>query len=1285
MSTPVNPFVSDSEEEEEDQQQVLRRDSNRDDDDRGQDLTPSSRTLSPSSSSAAAAAETRASQRGEEMESMEEQSGQGNVQGSESQQGQGNEWESGYGQESGMEQGPGKGTGLERGHDQGNERDRGQGHASRPLPLDVVAAQLLRDQLLLTALELHSELLERDQELPRLRDFFSNPGNFERPGLQSQQQQQQQVQQQQQQQQHHLQLSVQPTHLHRAGSLTTLDSLDFARYSDDGNRDVDERVAGARQGRSCPHEWQEHVKVLEFELRKARETIQALRTDLTQAAETNTPTQEKNNEEQMPACEDPMRPLEKRALNFLVNEFLLKNEFKLTSITFSDENGEQDIEVWDDVGLNIPKPPDLLTLYRDYGSRIVPPSDTLDVGVGPDHVENPDPDPEDDPSSLTLGDLPDGSLSNNQAEVVKELNQLVERLRHENESLTAQIRQLESEIAALQFPAGMSVTVPENRQEEAATPRSPGDEGELYITIRDVAPTQKTATVQDATLQGETTRSDVASSPPSSSSPPDNLTLRDVDDHVISEQDLDDQVQLEKSKRKLPETFMRTLMQCCMTTSNSRLGCEVAKIADSEKSVISVLGRCLPHIVPNVLLAKREELIPVLLCTACLHPESKQRDELLNILFNLIKRPDEQQRKTILVGCVAFARHVGPARAESELLPQCWEQISHKYPERRELVAEACGVLAPYLPMAIRSSLVLSMLQQMLHEDKTETVREASVRSLGVVISYIDDPDKYFQAFDLLLMALRDTSERVLAATHQTFLPAFGMWACELARVQTHLANSLLSKVETAVLEENSILDESKLHQYILALQSLVPFLFLFVLQTSPFAEEAEACTNAPKIEVGRFPSTACRLAEVTVAAGGPERLSSLLVLYERRLGGLADDPDTQAWESMRWIQHNMLPRLVEVACKIPVTSPSAVHDLATFVSTLCRTFGRQFTSGKVKPLFQKHLVALQNNPDAATVTANSLLAKATVPVYALGILTCYTEESDRKLLSSFMEDVMMKLSVNQLPLDSLKVTFVELGANPAYHEMLLAVLWCGVVHTSPQVRCTAAKMFELALRGMHEALIDKRVAPALVTLSSDPEFSVRIATIPALGAIIETVTQKELLERVKMQLASFLDDGPGEEQHALQLEIIRTLGRVGPNAEPRFRDEFMLPSLHVLSMGNNQQATDGKRMEVAVQLFEAYSALACCFIGEDVMVQHFLPGLRALRTDMEHLSHEHEVILSSMIKDFEFKLDGKATADPSLPSPVLMEDAKNKFFSKVGQLTTSSSTAFTSMLKRKK
>jgi hypothetical protein len=52
----------------------------------------------------------------------------------------------------------------------------------------------------------------------------------------------------------------------RSSSQATLDSLDISRFSEDGERGVDERVA-----------------VLEFELRKAKETISALRANLTVA------------------------------------------------------------------------------------------------------------------------------------------------------------------------------------------------------------------------------------------------------------------------------------------------------------------------------------------------------------------------------------------------------------------------------------------------------------------------------------------------------------------------------------------------------------------------------------------------------------------------------------------------------------------------------------------------------------------------------------------------------------------------------------------------------------------------------------------------------------------------------------------------------------------------------------------------------------------------------------------------------------------------------------------
>lgn len=154
--------------------------------------------------------------------------------------------------------------------------------------------------------------------------------------------------------------------------------MDLTRYSEDGEKSTDDRVA-----------------VLEFELRKARETINALRTNLTEAAgkafklsynvsffyfyfnkacnfsvesETNKSVSQENFKNIGTAPQSyniSIKPHEKRALNFLINEYLLLNGYKLTSITFADENENQDFDDWDDVGLNISRPVELLHLYRE--------------------------------------------------------------------------------------------------------------------------------------------------------------------------------------------------------------------------------------------------------------------------------------------------------------------------------------------------------------------------------------------------------------------------------------------------------------------------------------------------------------------------------------------------------------------------------------------------------------------------------------------------------------------------------------------------------------------------------------------------------------------------------------------------------------------------------------------------------------------------------------------------------------------------------------------------------
>ncbi|RWR72218.1 lisH domain-containing protein [Cinnamomum micranthum f. kanehirae] len=120
-----------------------------------------------------------------------------------------------------------------------------------------------------------------------------------------------------------------------------------------------------------------------------------------------------------------------------------------------------------------------------------------------------------------------------------------------------------------------------------------------------------------------------------------------------------------------------------------------------------------------------QELIPLIMCAIERHPDSNTRDSLTHTLFNLIKRPDEKAETAMLFtsiylwkksdaklypfsfqACVSLAKNIGEMRTESELLPQCWEQINHQIEERRLLVAQSCGELAEFVRPEIRDSLI---------------------------------------------------------------------------------------------------------------------------------------------------------------------------------------------------------------------------------------------------------------------------------------------------------------------------------------------------------------------------------------------------------------------------------------------------------------------------------------------------------------------------------------------------------------------------------------------------
>lgn len=63
---------------------------------------------------------------------------------------------------------------------------------------------------------------------------------------------------------------------------------------------------------------------------------------------------------------------------------------------------------------------------------------------------------------------------------------------------------------------------------------------------------------------------------------------------------------IEDIDRNMSVTFRQELLSVVETKIDSKIGIEVSKLADPDLNVIELFGRCLPDIVPNVILAKRD-------------------------------------------------------------------------------------------------------------------------------------------------------------------------------------------------------------------------------------------------------------------------------------------------------------------------------------------------------------------------------------------------------------------------------------------------------------------------------------------------------------------------------------------------------------------------------------------------------------------------------------------------------------------------------------------------------
>ncbi|KAJ8302478.1 hypothetical protein KUTeg_018874 [Tegillarca granosa] len=160
------------------------------------------------------------------------------------------------------------------------------------------------------------------------------------------------------------------------------------------------------------------------------------------------------------------------------------------------------------------------------------------------------------------------------------------------------------------------------------------------------------------------------------------------------------------------------------------------------------------------------------------------------------------------------------------------------------------------------------------------------------------------------------------------------------------------------------------------------------------------------------------------------------------------------------------IPRLLEIVMGVGFSIPKIVSSLCKCFFKISRTFGKTFSEKRIRPKFIELMVLQDDHTDdqAYASAKQTSVTTCLVPVYAAGVLSAYN--TYRHLFLCYLFD----------------------RTNSSHHELLLTVLWDGVVHTSAQVRSASARLFEYMVKGVSENLVSTRVFPALVTLGNDPE-----------------------------------------------------------------------------------------------------------------------------------------------------------------------------------------------------
>ena len=202
------------------------------------------------------------------------------------------------------------------------------------------------------------------------------------------------------------------------------------------------------------------------------------------------------------------------------------------------------------------------------------------------------------------------------------------------------------------------------------------------------------------------------------------------------------------------------------------------------------------------------------------------------------------------------------------------------------------------------------------------------------------------------------------------------------------------------------------------------------------------------------------------------------------------------------------------------------------------------------------------------------------------------------------------------------------------FMHAVITMLWDMLVHTSVLVLRALPALAEMLVGVCNRDVCGKKIVPALVTLASNADSGVRLATIGAFTTIVRTVHDAAVQEKVQAQLQWFLEE-PNQTPELL-VEMLRAFTVLIPATDTRLRDNYIIPQLLAITERAKDELTAAHRLSLFKALFKAFRAFDGTSLAPEAIRTYLVPALRVMVEEEESLSGGERDTLAVMLREME-------------------------------------------------